>query len=72
MDILAPEFLFHPVLPYRAGGKLTFPLCRSCVPEEQQKPWLERTNLCSHTDEERMLRGIWATGEATKSSPAWL
>ena len=67
VDILAPEFLLHHVLPYRAGGKLTFPLCAACVKEEQQKPWLERTNLCSHTDEERKLRGTWATVELVKA-----
>jgi len=27
VDILAPKRLFHPVLPVREGGKLTFPLC---------------------------------------------
>ena len=67
VDILAPEFLFHPVLPYRAGGKLTFPLCAACVKEEQEKPWLERTNICCHTDQERTLRGTWATIELQKA-----
>ena len=57
VDILAPQHLFHPVLPYRAGGKVTFPLCNACVQKKQAKPWLERTNLCHHTDQERMLRG---------------
>jgi len=28
-DILPPSSLFHPVLPYRAQGKLMFPLCRT-------------------------------------------
>ena len=67
VDILAPQHLFHPVLPVRAGGKLTFPLCSACVREEQQKPWLERTSLCPHTDQERMLRGTWATPELQKA-----
>ena len=67
VDILAPQFLLHPVLPYRAGGKLTFPLCAACVKEEQEKPWLERTNICSHTDQERTLRGTWATIELQKA-----
>lgn len=66
MDILPPERLLHHVLPYRAGGKLTFPLCAACVKEEQDKPWLERTNVCSHTDQERKLRGSWATIELQK------
>ena len=67
IDILPPERLLHPVLPYRAGGKLNFPLCAACVKEEQTKPWLERTNVCTHTDEERALRGTWATIEIQKA-----
>ena len=67
VDILPPERLLHPILPYRAGGKLTFSLCAACVKEEQDKPWLERTNICSHTDKERTLRGIWATIEIQKA-----
>ena len=35
VDILAPEHLYHPVLPVHSNGKLTFPLCASCVREEQ-------------------------------------
>ena len=30
-DILPPTFLSHPVLPYRASGKVMFPLCRTCA-----------------------------------------
>ena len=67
VDILAPQHLFHPILPVWAGGKLTFPICSACVRGEQQKFWLERTNLCSHTDHERMLRGTWATPELQKA-----
>lgn len=67
VDILPPERLFHPVLPVRAGGKLTCPLCAACVEAEQAKPWLERSNLCSHTVLERMLRGTWATIELQKA-----
>lgn len=67
VDILPPERLFHPVLPVRSGSKLTFPLCAACVQEEQCKPWLQRTNLCSHTDAERKLRGTWATTESCVS-----
>lgn len=67
IDVLPPERLLHPVLPYRAGGKLNFPLCAACVKEEQTKPWLERTNVCTHTDEERTLRGTWATIEIQKA-----
>lgn len=39
VDILPPEGLFHPVLPVRAGGKLTFPLCRTCVAHGVHQKW---------------------------------
>ena len=67
VDILAPERLYHPVLPVRAGGKLTFPLCRSCVQEELANPLLERSNMCGHTREQRMLKGTWCTPELQKA-----
>lgn len=67
VDILPPERLYHPVLPVRARDKLTFPLCAACVQQEQQKPWLERSNLCPHTDAERTLRGTWSTVELQKA-----
>ena len=59
-DILPPTFLFHPVLPYRANGKLMFPLCRTCAESLQQAP-------CEHTDEERMLSGTWCSIEIDKA-----
>jgi len=31
--VVLPMYLYHPVLPYRCGGKVTFPLCRQCVVE---------------------------------------
>ena len=67
VDILAPERLFHPVLPVREGGKLTLPLCRTCVKEEMVKPLLERSNMCAHSEAERMLRGTWSTPELEKA-----
>ena len=67
VDILPPERLFHPVLPVRSGGKLTFPLCAACVKEEQAKPLLERSNMCGHSTEQRALRGTWATPELQKA-----
>ncbi|PFX12181.1 putative DNA polymerase [Stylophora pistillata] len=57
--VLPPSQLFHPVLPYRHAGKLTFPLCASCVLEEMEKPFLQRTHLCHHTDRERQLTGLF-------------
>ena len=67
VDILPPPALFHPVLPVRSGGKLTFPLCASCVKEEQAKPLLQRTHYCQHNDAERTLRGTWCTPELVKA-----
>ena len=67
VDVLPPHNLFHPVLPVRSGGKLTFPLCTACVKQEQNKAMLERTHLCDHTPEERILRGTWCTPEIEKA-----
>ena len=63
VTILPPRGLYHPVLPVRHGGKLTFPLCMACVREEQPKPLLERSAHCHHSDRERQLRGTWCTPE---------
>ena len=67
MDILPPPNLFHPVLPVRSNGKLTFPLCGKCVKEEQINPMLLRSSSCCHTTEERTLRGTWTTPEIVKA-----
>ena len=67
VDILPPAGLFHPVLPVRSGNKLTFPLCRTCVQEEQEKPMLERSHYCHHSNADRMLRGTWCTPELVKA-----
>ena len=67
VDILPPAHLFHPVLPVRHGGKLTFPLCMTCVKDEQTKPLLERSAICHHTPSQRQLRGTWCTPEIAKA-----
>ena len=67
VDILPPARLFPPVLPVCSGQKLTFPLCRSCVREEQAKPMLDRTHYCHHWDADRMLRGTWCTPELVQA-----
>ena len=67
IDIIPPAGLFHPVLPVRAGGKLTFPLCGKCVKEEQAKPMMQRTQYCMHSDANRALRGTWTTPEIQKA-----
>ena len=38
VKLLSPANLCHSVLPVRANGKLTFPLCGHCVKEEHEKP----------------------------------
>ena len=67
VDILPPAGFFHPVLPVRSGQKLTFPLCRCCVQEEQAKLMLTRTHYCPHFDANRTLRGTWCTPELVKA-----
>ena len=67
VNILPPAGLFHPVLPVRSGQKLTFPLCRTCVQEEQAKPMLSRNHYCPHPDADRTLRGTWCTPEPVKA-----
>ena len=63
VTVLPPYGLYMPVLPYRAHGKLLFPLCRSCVTEELAKPLLERSHHCPHADSERAFTGTWCTIE---------
>jgi len=67
VDILPPYQLYHPVLPFRHNGKLTFPLCRTCVEEQMTKPLLDNSHQCPHSDDQRMLRGTWCTPELCKA-----
>ncbi|XP_020627706.1 uncharacterized protein LOC110064940 [Orbicella faveolata] len=67
VDILHPHELSHPVLPFRHGGKLTFPLGRSCMENEMIKPLLEKSHHCPHTTEQRTPRGTWCTPEIQKA-----
>ena len=61
--VLAPYGLHFAVLPHRCGGKLTFPLCQSCVETQLPLPLTQRTHCCPHTPEERALTGTWFTPE---------
>ena len=63
VTVQPPYGLYHPVLPWRSGGKLTFPLCRTCVEQEMAKPLLDRRRACPHTSEQRQLTGTWCTPE---------
>ncbi|XP_071850632.1 uncharacterized protein [Apostichopus japonicus] len=58
--VVPPRKLYHPVLPYRTGNKLLFPLCRKCADEKQQ-------SLCLHDDNDRALEGTWVTLELEKA-----
>ena len=55
VKILPPRGLYHPVLPYRCGGKLKFPLCRTCA--ELECP------SCDHNADKRSMIGTWCTPE---------
>ena len=61
--ILPPRDLYHPVLPYRCLGKLTFPLCATCSQEQRPLPLTTRRWTCSHSIAERCLTGTWCTPE---------
>jgi hypothetical protein len=57
--VLPPRKLFLPPLPYRTKGKLTFPLCRTCV-ESTEKVVGE----CPHDNvADRALTGTWCSNE---------
>ena len=51
--VLPPHQLYHPVFPYRADGKLMFPLWKTCADGLNQES-------CNHTDQERAIQGSWA------------
>ncbi|XP_068683418.1 uncharacterized protein [Montipora foliosa] len=59
--------LFHPVLPYRTHNKLTFPLCRTCVEENIDRPLHGKVSWCGHNEQERALTGTWCTPELEKA-----
>lgn len=63
VKLLAPTNLYHRVLPVRENCMLTFPLCGQCVKEQEEKPWLERSEVCSHPKEARAMIGTWCTPE---------
>ena len=54
--VLPPRKIRFPALPYRVNGRLTFPLCRTCVEKMEQKP-------CQCPDENRALTGSWCSPE---------
>ncbi|CAM5130676.1 unnamed protein product [Natator depressus] len=56
VKVYPPRGLFFPLLPVRVGGKLMFPLCRTCAETVQRE-------TCTHTDEERAILGTWCTVE---------
>ena len=56
IKILPPRQLALPVLPQKAFGKLTFPLCQTCSNTQSSSP-------CTHSDSERAMIGTWVTLE---------
>lgn len=53
----------HPVFPYRTGGKLLFPLCRTCADESLPDPHYR----CPHDEAQRCFMGTWVTTELHKA-----
>ena len=67
LTILPPRGLYHPVLPLRQGGKLTFPLCRTCVEIQMPLPLEEKTWHCEHPPDRRQLTGTWCSPEVREA-----
>ena len=67
VDVIPPHYLYHPVLPFQHGGKLTLPLCRTCMEEEMTEGLLEKSHHCPHSLEEHLLRSTWCTPELFKA-----
>ena len=69
VDVLPPYelYMYHSVLLYRHCGKLTIPLCKSCVKDEMPKKLLDKSHCCSHTPEQWQLHGTWCTPEFVKA-----
>ena len=61
--VVPPRGLFHPVLPYRTGGKLLFPLCHTCAEERPVDPHYR----CTHEDSQRRFTGTWVSAELHKA-----
>ncbi|XP_033731757.1 uncharacterized protein LOC117321450 [Pecten maximus] len=60
VTILPPKGLYHPVLPQKLNGKLTFALCRTCAERCSQKPY-----QCPDSD--WAMTGTWCTPEINKA-----
>ena len=56
IKVLPPRGLYHPVLPYWSGGRLKFPLCRTCADNHNQLP-------CQCSAEQRSIIGTYCTPE---------
>lgn len=50
-DLLPPDNVIHPKIPYRCKKKLLFPLCNRCSFQQTRRK-------CKHTNEERTLRQV--------------
>ena len=60
VKVLAPDNLYHPVLPFRHNSKLKFALCKTCAEKENKTP-------CKCSDAERAFIGSWCTPEIIKA-----
>jgi len=67
MPSATPRELYHLVLPYRHGGKVTFPLCATCVQDEMDQLPLKRSYQCAHSNHECTLTGTWCTPQLEKA-----
>lgn len=63
MPRFTPTRPLSSLLPYRSGGKLLFPLCRTCAEQRQS---LEPDYQCLHSESERCLTETWVSTELHK------
>ncbi|KAG8235683.1 hypothetical protein J437_LFUL014027 [Ladona fulva] len=54
--VVPPPSLYYPILPFRANGKILFPMCKTCALEENQGD-------CNHGDTDRSITGTWVSDE---------
>ena len=60
VEILPPRNLYHPVLPQKINGKLTFALCHSCAEKQNQ-------TKCNCNDNARTFLGTYCIPELLKA-----
>ena len=72
--VLPPRDLLIPVLPFRANGKLLFPLCRKCVEELSKSPQTYASDVKAKSESGNrktwsLIISVPRAGSTTTASP---